>query len=165
MGAETHSKLMHHAGAILSRRQHSRGELQAKLGRLGDPKDIERTLDRLEELGLLNDADYAYNFAFCHIREMSWGPRKVYDSLIQRHVAPQLAESAIDRVHLVTSEEAVLNQYIDKLGRRFGFPRDRKGVRKLYSQLRSRGFHEDLIWNSLRNRIPAAFWRQNETGD
>lgn len=156
---------MQKAGALLARRSYSKGELRAKLQKFGEDEEVEKALSHLEDLGLLNDAEYAYNFAFCRIREMAWGPAKVHHSLIRRHVAPHLAESAIDRVHREISEELVLSQYLDKFGKRNGLPGDRRAIQKLVSHLRSRGFQEDRIWNALRERIPAAAWRSYDTGE
>jgi len=156
---------MQKAGALLARRQYSRGELRDKLLKLGEEEEVETALNRLEGLGLLNDAEYAYNFASRRIKEMAWGEVKVRHSLIRRHVAPHLAESAIDRVHHEISEDVVLSRYLDKLSEKNSLPRDRKTVQKLVSHLRSRGFQQDRIWNALQERIPAAVWRSYDTGE
>ena len=156
---------MQKAGALLARRSYSKGELRTRLRKLGEEEEVETALSRLEGLGLLNDAEYAYNFASRRIKEMAWGAVKVHHSLIRRHVAPHLAESAIDRVHHEISEDLVLSQYLDKLGKKNGLPRDRKAIQKLVSHLRSRGFQEDHIWNVLHERIPTATWRSYDTGE
>ena len=156
---------MQKAGALLARRSYSKGELRAKLEKLGNEEEVATTLARLESLGLLNDAEYAYNFASWRIKEMAWGGAKVHHSLLRRHVSPRLAESAIDRVHREISEDLVLSRYLDKLRKRNGVPRDRKAIQKLASHLRSRGFQEDRIWNVLREKIPAAAWRSYDTGE
>ena len=156
---------MQKAGALLARRSYSKGELRARIQKLGDGEQVEATLARLEELGLLNDAEYAYNFAFCRITEMAWGPAKVRSSLIRRHIAPLIAESAIDRVHQEISEELVLTRYVDKYSEKSGLPGNRRAIQKLVSHLRSRGFNEDRIWDTLRHKIPAAAWRKFDTGE
>ena len=156
---------MQKAGALLARRPYSTGELRAKLQKLGTEEEVETTLARLESLGLLNDVEYAYNFASWRIKEMAWGGAKVHHSLVRRHVPPRLAESAIDRVHREISEDLVLSRYLDKLRKRSGMPKDRKAIQKLASHLRSRGFQEDRIWNALHERIPTSTWRSYDTGE
>jgi regulatory protein len=156
---------MQKAGALLGRRAYSRGELRVKLAPAGNPDEIEEVLTHLQDVGLLNDAEYAYNFASRRISEMAWGDVKVYHSLVRRHVSSHLVEAAIRRVHQEVSEELVLRRYLEKKACRGEMPSDRKGIRKLIVHLRSRGFSEDRIWSSLRERIPAASWRRFETGD
>jgi SOS response regulatory protein OraA/RecX len=140
--------------------------MRAKLSGLrADSADVEEVLAHLQEVGLLNDADYAYNFALRRINEMAWGDAKVYHSLVRRHIASHLAESAIQKVHQEVGEEEVLARYLGKVAGRGGMPTDRKGIRKLIAHLRSRGFSEDHIWRCLRERVPAANWRRFESGD
>jgi regulatory protein len=165
MDTDRRNKLMQKAGWLLGRRAFTRGELRLRLLKFSPEGDVESALNRLEELGLLNDAEYAYNFALRRMRQMAWGPAKIYHSLLQKHVAPGVADLALERLHQAVSDGSVLNQYLDKLAGNSGLPRDRKGIRKLISHLRGRGFLEEQIWQSLRERIPAECWRHNETGD
>ena len=158
-------KLMQKAGALLGRRAYSRGELQVRLAQAGPPHEIEEVLAHLQDVGLLNDAEYAYNFASRRINEMAWGDGKVYHSLVRRQISPHLAEAAMQRVHQEVSEELVLCRYLERKACRGRLPSDRKAIRKLIAHLRSRGFSENLIWRCLRERIPAAGWRRFETGD
>jgi regulatory protein len=159
------NKLMNKAGRLLARRLYSRGEMKLKLARFAETKDVEPVLDRLQELNLLNDGNYAYNFALYRIRQEGWGPIKVLHSLIRRHVEPDLAQSAIERVRQEESDESVLNEYIEKSFRKGAVPASRKELRKLIDHLRRRGFLDDTIYKSLRQRIPAAVWRTFDMGD
>ena len=156
---------MQKAGALLSRRPYSKGELRDKIRKLADGEQVEATLDRLEAVGLLNDAEYAYNFAFRRIMEMAWGPARVRSSLIRRQVPPQVAEAAIDRVQQGVSEELLLSRYVDRFDQKRGLPTNRRAIQKLISHLRSRGFNEDLIWDTRRRKIPVAAWRKYDTGE
>jgi regulatory protein len=162
---ENRNRLFRRAGALLGRRAYSRGELRRRLEKFGSAEEVEATLDRLAEVGLLNDTEYAYNFAFRRIRHEAWGAAKVRRALGIRHVPPESVEAAIERVHSEVAEDSVLSRYLDKLCSRNGFPANRKGIQKLVSHLRNRGFDEDRIWNSLRDKIPAEIWRRYDTGD
>jgi regulatory protein len=165
MEPDRSKSIMHKAAALLARRSFSRGELRARLARFGDPDQIEPVLDRLEELNLLNDADYAYNFAVRWIRQEGWGPIKVLHMLKRRHVGSPLAEAAIDRVRLETSDTAALESFLDRRGRTHPLPGDRKGIHKLVMALRRRGYPEEVIREVLRQRIPAAAWQNFDTGE
>ena len=89
---------MQKAGSLLARRSYSRGELRSKLATLGEGQRIESVLDRLEELNLLNDGEYAYNSASRWIKQDGWGPLRVHDLLLRREVPASIAQTAIERV-------------------------------------------------------------------
>jgi regulatory protein len=163
--AELHSRLFNKAGALLSRRPYSRGELRLKLATEESPEAVEAVLDRLQELRLLNDAQYAYNFALCRLNNEGWGPIKVKDALLRRHVDPPTADSAIERVHEETNERVLLEQHLQKYFRKHSLPADRRGVARLISNLRNRGFRQNVVYDSLRRLIPASVWSRFEPGE
>ena len=158
-------KLLSRAGAILARRAHSRGEIRVKLAKFADPDDVERTLDRLEAVNLLNDADYAYNFASSRIRQQGWGPLKVRQSLLRRHVAPLVTEEALDRLRQEIGDDVILGDYLKRFCQKSGLPRDRKGIQRLINHLRRRGFVDETIYGALRRAVPEAAWENFETGE
>lgn len=157
--------LMHRAGALLARRAYSRGQLRDKLAPHADPPQIEAALDRLQQLNLLNDADYAYNSAVRWIKQEGWGAYKVRHRLLLRQIPEHTAEAAIERVRQEISDARALADYLDRRERTQPLPEDRKGIHKLIMSLRRRGFPEEAIWNVLRRRIPAASWQKFEPGD
>lgn len=162
---DVQKKLLNKAGALLGRRPHARGELRLKLLRHGAEEQVEAALDRLQELNLLNDAEYAYNFAFHRAKLEGWGPLKIRQALLRRQVAPGLAETALERVRRAFGDETTLQEYVQRHCRRTGLPADRRGVQKLVAHLRRRGFFEDHIWAVLRQLIPAAVWQRHDSGD
>jgi len=165
MDPDPHQTLLRKAGALLARRAFSRGELRDKLSAAAGDSRVEAVLDRLEQLNLLNDADYAYNFALYRIRQLGWGPAKVRDSLLRRQVAPAIVESAIKRACEEADPLAALADYARKyLGKKDTAP-DLKIARRLIAHLRRRGFEEDIIMSALKRVIPAALWQRLETGE
>jgi SOS response regulatory protein OraA/RecX len=162
---EPAKKLMHKAAALLARRCYSRGELRDKLSAAGGPEEVEPLLDHLEQLNLLNDADYAYNSASRWIKQEGWGPVKVLHRLLQRKVPGLIAESALERVHQEISDAGALDAYLDRRYRAHELPGNRKGIHKLIQSLRRRGFPQDVIWNVLHQRIPSSAWQEFDTGD
>jgi len=161
---ELRKKLLSKAGNLLARRPHSRGELREKLLRSGDEQSVEAALDRLQELNLLNDREYAYNFASRRVAQEGWGPLKVRQALMQRRVASALVDDTLERVAGECGDTA-LRAYVEKHCRKTGWPHDRKGIQRLIGHLRRRGFHEDSIISALRLRIPASVWQRFDTGD
>jgi regulatory protein len=166
MDAEIHKILMQKAGAFLARRAYSRGELKRKLAAMAEDSEIESALNRLEQLNLLNDADYAYNFALQRIRQQGWSPAKVQDALIRRQVCEAVIENVLDRIRRETPEQPVfVMEYLRKRYSRSGLPLDPKGIRDLIRHLHQRGFEDELIFAALRELIPASALQPFETGD
>jgi SOS response regulatory protein OraA/RecX len=165
METEIRKKLLNKAGDFLARRACSRGEMRAKLSKYADPPDVEATLDHLESVNLLNDSDYAYNFASSRVRLQGWGPIKVRHALLRRQVAPQIVEGAVNRVRRETGDEDALQAYLNRRCRRDGLPGDRKALQKLIAHLRRRGFADAIIYSALRRAVPDAVWETFETGE
>jgi len=165
MEPDSSKNLMRKAGSLLARRSYSRGELRDKLAPLGEAGQIESVLDRLEQLNLLNDADYAYNSAVRWIKQEGWGPFKVHHLLLRRQIPEAVAEAALNRVRQEISDTGALEAYLERRGRTRPAPVDRKGIIKLITALRRRGFLEDAIWRVLRQRIPGAAWQNFEAGE
>ncbi len=165
MDKGTYSLLLNKAGALLARRSYSRGELRDKLAKVVPESPLDPVLDRLEQLNLLNDADYAYNFAFCRIQQEGWSPAKVQSSLLRRQVDPTTVENALKRVRDELGDKPALANYVRKYCGKKGLPPDLAGVRKLILHLRRRGFDDESIFGTLREMIPAAVLQQLETGE
>jgi SOS response regulatory protein OraA/RecX len=163
--AELRKKLLDKAGLFLSRRPCSRGELAAMLLKIAGPDSVEPVLDRLEQLKLLNDSEYAYNFAFNQLKFKGWGPVRVHQNLLLRKVPPGLAESTMNSIRAELSDREVLEGYLEKHCRRKGLPLDRRGIAGLVSHLSRRGFPEETILQTLRQKVPSALWERFETGE
>jgi SOS response regulatory protein OraA/RecX len=165
MGTDLQKKLLNRAGTLLGRRSYSRGEMRAKLSNLADSSDVDAALDRLESLNLLNDSDYAYNFASSRIRLQGWGPIKVRHALLRREVSAQVVDAAIARVRRETGDEEVLRDYLDRYCIKHGVPGNRRALQKLVAHLERRGFGDAAIYSALRRVIPAGVWECFETGE
>jgi regulatory protein len=165
MDTELHKMLLKKAGALLARRSYSRGELRDKLARFAGGFPVEPVLDRLEQLNLLNDTDYAYNFALCRIRQRGWAPAKVQNSLLRRKIEPAVIENALEKAKRESRGESNLAHFVQKYCRKRGLPADSREIRKLVFFLHQRGYDEDNILDTLRQMLPHAVWQRFETGE
>jgi regulatory protein len=165
MNDELQKALLAKAGVLLARRAYSRGELRIKLAKLAGNPEVESALDRLEQLNLLNDADYAYNFALYWIRREGYAPAKVQDSLQRRHVHQATIECALQRVCNELRDESVLIEYIRRHCGKQGLPANPKDIQKLILHLNRRGFDKEAIVSALNQMIPTAAMRHFETGE
>jgi regulatory protein len=147
---------MEKAGRYLARRPHSRAELRHRLAPLAGESDVEATLDRLTELKLLNDPEYAYNLGFRRSSREGWGPLRIHQELLRHQIPPDVIELTVERILRENPEEVVLAAYLDRHRRKSGIPSDPKEIRRLIQHLQRRGFHDDVILTALRRNIPEA---------
>ena len=161
--------LMKRAAELIARRAHSRGELRRKLAAVQNnaEADIEAVLDRLELLNLLNDAEFAYNFAFYRIKDAGWGEEKTREALLEKDVAKTVADRTLERVREETAmngAEDALMEYVNGYCRKHGTPSSLKDARKLARRLAGRGFDDDRIVDALQRVIPPEIFRRFEIG-
>ncbi len=165
MDPEIQKTLLKKAGAFLARRAHSRGELKQKLAKLASEPELESALDRLEQLNLLNDTEYAYNFALCRMRQDGWSRAKIYEALIRRQLPETVIHMALDRASGELDEDSVIMQYVKSRFGRKQLPETPDALRKLAMHLRRRGFDEEKISGVLKRLFPAELTRHLDTGE
>ncbi len=165
MNREIDKALLKKAGALLARRAYSRFELQTKLTAIAEAHQVESVLDDLERLNLLNDAEYAYNFAFRRIRQQGWSPEKVRSALLQHHIEQSSIETALQQARNESDDASILLEHVKRYCAKKGALTDSKSIRKLIVHLSHRGFDEETILGALRGIIPAEYLRRLESGD
>ena len=166
MDTDLHKLLLKKAGALLARRTYSRMDLGTKLAEFADEQHVEAALQHLERLNLLNDYNYAYNFALQRIRQYGWSPERVQSALLAHCVGQAIIDRALDLVRMESGgEESVIKDYVQRRYGKRGLPADLKGVRKLIQHLRQRGFDEETIFAALRGDIPDTVLKHFETGE
>ncbi|MEX1212925.1 MAG: regulatory protein RecX [Balneolaceae bacterium] len=96
--AEERQETRDHLLRLLGRRSHTRTELFRK-GRQkgGDSELLEEELDRLEEQGYLDNAEFAKQFVHDKLHLRGWGPRKIQGELRRRGVSSGRAAEAVRR--------------------------------------------------------------------
>jgi regulatory protein len=166
MDAGIYKSLMKKAVGFLSRRAYSRTELYRKLEAFAESEHVENVITVLERLNLLNDSDYAYNFALRRIGLLGWSQARVRNLLLGHEVDAAVIEEALKRAYLESGgEESVLRRYAQKRFEKAGLPSSRKEVRKLIMHLRHRGFVDENIFRVLRENIPEEILPPFETGE
>lgn len=130
---------------LLTRREHSRCELQRKLAPFAeDPAEIGALLDRLEIEGWLSDARAA-EAAVAGRRHKFGGLRIAYD-LRRKGVADELIESAVAKVR-----DSELDAARGVWQRKFGeLPKSAAERGRQYRFLLSRGFGADVVAQVLK---------------
>lgn len=82
---------------LLARRSHFRRQLAGKLGQRGYPEEeVEAALDRLTELGYLDDGRTARELIEARVARGPEGRLRLKAELVRRGAAPEVAEEALD---------------------------------------------------------------------
>lgn len=81
---------------LLEFRNHSQKELQDKIRRSGISQEAAReAAEKMEEIGLLDDAAYARNFARTLFERKKYGLRRVQQELRMKGISPDIAEQVL----------------------------------------------------------------------
>jgi SOS response regulatory protein OraA/RecX len=158
-------KLRNKANSLLSRRAYSREDLRRKLLNIADTHAVEAVLEQLEQLELLNDADYAYNFAFYKVHRNGWGPGKIRKVLTRHGVQPADIEQALVKIRDEFGEDYGLSDYLIRYWGKRGEPRDSKSVHLLIEHLLRRGHMRSSILRNLKRMLPSETMQYFGTGD
>ena len=158
-------RLHQKALSLISRRAYSVGDLRMKLLKFADKQDVDATLHYLEHLKLLNDSEYAYNFAFYRAGNEGWGPLKIRDALFRHRLQASDIDRALSRVRDDIGDDYGLGEYLQKYFAKRETPRDAQGVRSLINHLLRRGHHRSIILENLGRVLPAKTMKYFGTGD
>jgi regulatory protein len=129
--------------ASLARRSHTTHELRQRLTKQFQPDEIDPAIERLIELGYLNDSRWATEFV--EARRHRFGGRRLRQELARRGVARETVEVATGDLDDASAAIAVARRRLPAL-RRLD-PEQRK--RRLYGYLQRRGFGHDATQRAL----------------
>lgn len=150
-----YKKAKERAFRLLGYKPYTRWLLQQKLMQEEFPEEIvQSVLDRLEELGLLNDLDYALRCASDLIHLKKYGTQRVKQELRRRGVEEADIEEALfqlDEDPLEQLRQVVEKKYRAALAEEKGRRRAVNGLQRLgysYSQIRKvLSEYEEIEWN------------------
>lgn len=129
---------------LLMRKPQSRKELGRKLLEWeASQEEAEAICDRLEELGYLNEAEYAGRIVR-HYAAKGFGERKLRDELYRRGVPRELWEDALAQIE--DNSEAI-DAFLEK---KLKGSHDPKDIKKASDALARRGFRWPEISDALR---------------
>jgi regulatory protein len=131
---------------LLNLRMHSRVELQRKLERKKfSPPQIVETLDKLAELGYLDDQRYAAARAQSLLQHKHHGRRRAMAELLRRGVAQTVANQALDAVYDPSDSLAAARKLAEKQAARLRKLDPQVARRRLAGMLQRRGFEYEAV--------------------
>jgi regulatory protein len=135
----------------LSRRNHSRWELKTKLSQKGFSGDeIKSALNRLTELGYLNDQNYAYDYCRHRLKQSPRGRKLLSMELKKRGLPRDLIEQVLDDVYQEFPENDLVAGLVTKWRRSKPNELTESDVMKLSQSLSRKGFD----WDCIRPNLP-----------
>ena len=102
---------------LISYRSHSKKELRDKISRTCDREAAEKAVERMEELGLVNDRDYASRCAQTLIFTKHMSKRGAAMELRRRGIESDLIDEALDEIEVDEREQiaAVIERKYPKI--------------------------------------------------
>jgi len=141
---------------VLALRPHSRAELERKLGRRGcDPKVAAEVIDRLTEVGLLDDAAYAQMLVQSRSRTKGLSGAALRRELREKGVDDEHATTAIGSLDDET-ERARAEEVVAKKLRTMGGLDPQVQARRLAAMLARKGYPSGVAYAVVRDAVNAA---------
>ncbi|MFJ8045397.1 regulatory protein RecX [Kitasatospora sp. NPDC096147] len=133
----------------------TRKQLAEALAKREIPAEVaEQVLDRLEEVGLIDDGAFAEAWVESRHHARGLGRRVLAQELRQRGVAPELAERALAQVD-EDDEQAAAREFVERRLRTMRGLDDQAKLRRLVGALARRGYPEGLAFRIVKDALEA----------
>lgn len=132
------------AADLLSRRDHSSKELLQKLRQKGYSEGAEEAIERLSDLGYIDDRRFAERYADELRRIKKFGKRRIWDELYRKGIDGEIIDEIVSEIEFDNDElvSIIERKYMRNLG-------DEKGVRKTIAALTRMGYSFGEIKEAL----------------
>ncbi|MGH3914746.1 MAG: regulatory protein RecX [Pseudonocardiaceae bacterium] len=150
---------------LLTARPRSRAELAEALRRKGFSEEVsESVLDRLGEVGLVDDASFAETAVYSGRTHRHLGRRALSAELRRRGVPDGIAREVVAAVPPEDEEQRARELVRRKL--RAGIGQDPSVLaRRLAGMLARKGYSEGLTWRVVRDELGPCDWAGEGKGD
>jgi regulatory protein len=144
--------------SLLSHRSRSATELKRRLKRKGfEPEMAESTVERMEELGMVDDASFAESFVRDRVRLRPHGRRRLKAELRAKGVDDDTARAAIDEVmEREDASEADLARAACARWKPRPGEEPGRARRRLQGFLARRGFGGEVVRDVVREKLSSA---------
>lgn len=139
---------------LLSARSYTKQGLIRKLSEKADADIAKEIADRMEELGLINDEDYAKRRANDLYKIKKYGNRRVVQDLIQKGISKTLAEEIADLQEPEDQEDSLVELVTKKYGSILDQAEDKQTFFKCRNRVQNallrKGYGYDEIARAIR---------------
>ena len=134
---------------ILAAAPKSRAQLEASLARKGIDEHVAGALlDRFEDVGLVDDEDYAARIVRTRFAERHQARRAIAHELTRKGIAPETAERALGQVDADDEAAAALDLARSRLRRTASLARDVR-IRRAMGALSRKGYSPGVAMASI----------------
>ncbi len=147
-----YERIMERAFRLLSYKPRSVAEMRSRLLEKdwADEEIVNQVISRLEELGYLDDKQFATSYASSRLNVKPLGRTRLRRDLQRKKLSAETVEHALEEAFNAQSEEKLIERAIDKRLRTKGAPKTREDSKKLFDYLIRRGFSYDLVLRMVR---------------
>jgi regulatory protein len=108
-------ELFEYAVKCLGMRAFSTEDLRARLRmKAAQPSDVDGVVERLKEIGYLDDRRFAETFASARVQNDGFGRQRLLNDLRARRISGNLAAEAVDHALDGKSEAELIDAYIER---------------------------------------------------
>ena len=147
-------KLWAYALRSVGQRAQTVSEMRGKLRmRAANPDEVEPTMAKLREYGMLDDHRFAESFAQSKLDNHGFGKGRALQDLRVRRVAPALAEQTVEKLYAGQDEVELIESYIRRKWRtanREGLFGEEKEMASAFRRLRLAGFSSGNVLKVLK---------------
>ena len=140
---------------LLTARARTRAELEGQLTKRGYPDGVsERVLDRLSQVGLIDDRDFAEQWVQSRRVNAGKGKRALAAELRTKGVDNDVIIAALDGIDAGAERERAEQLVRDKLRReKLGDDDDTKIARRLVGMLARRGYSQTMAFDVVKGEL------------
>ena len=136
---------------LLTARARTRAELETQLAKRGYPDDVStRVLDRLADVGLIDDADFAEQWVRSRRARAGKGKRALAAELRTKGVDDDVIAEALDGIDAGAERQRAEELVSEKLRRERNTDDEAKLTRRLVGMLARRGYSQTLAFDVVK---------------
>jgi regulatory protein len=136
---------------LLTARARTRAELEGQLAKRGYPDDVSTTvLDRLTDVGLIDDTDFAEQWVRSRRINAGKGKRALAAELRTKGVDDEVITAALADIDAGAERERAEQLVIDKLRRERNTDDEAKLTRRLVGMLARRGYSQTMAFDVVK---------------
>lgn len=133
---------------LLSFRDHSKKELINKMKNQYDKDSVEKAVDKIEELGFIDDKNFANKYALDLVNIKKFSYNRVRIELSRKGIERDIIDEVLDNVFI--DEESQIKELLDgKFKRKL---QNEKGEKQVINSLIRMGYSLDKVINIIRYR-------------
>lgn len=147
-------QLFEYAVKCLGARAYSAGDLKSKLRlRAANPSDVDASIDRLKDIGYLDDKRFAESYAAARVENEGFGRMRVLQDLRAKRIDAEMADQAVTQAIGDRPEDELIDAFIARRMHSLhaGGPiEDDRKLAAAYRKLRRAGFTSAAILKALK---------------